>query len=238
MSRKRSKLLKAVRQYIIQIIVFVLVANSGIAFLIFSKAQNSNCMYQDQISSDSRCLYIYNNEVYLKGTKSNPHQGVDCGINVDSIIPDLHFSGNIAGDFNGAKIGSYCGATAPTQAPTEAPTAVPTQQPTDAPTQEPTVAPTQKPATQKPATAQPQTNKPVEPLKTPEPTQTPAVVVTSQPVSGNTFGELLGKPEKNEAVIVTPTPQSAKFKLTTITKPITYASVVGFIGSILLLFIF
>jgi len=245
MSKKRSKFLKTVRQYVIQIIVFVLVANSGIAFLIFSKAQNANCMYQDQINSDSRCLYVYHNEVYEKGTKSRPHQGVDCGTNVDSTIPSLHFSGGIQRDFNTAKIGSFCGATAPTAAPTQAPTSAPTEVPTQAPTAEPTQQSTDKPKTQATATQKPtstpsplaQVNQTSEPVKTPEPTKVPTVQTTLQPVSGNTFGDLLGKPSLvNEPI--EPKEEGSKFELTSITKPITYISVLGFIGSIVLLFIF
>lgn len=250
MSRKKNSFLKVARQYIIQIIIFVLVANSGIAFLIFSKAQNANCIYQDQINADQRCLYVYHNEVYEKGTKRIPHKGIECGTNVDDIIPILHFSGNIVSNFNAAKIGAYCGATAPTVAPTQAPTVAPTQQPTDAPTvaptqqaatevptltstQKPTQKPTQQPATQQPATQQP--------------TNTASPTEQSTTYSGNTFGEILGKPKAESIQTIIPTIQSSsktstaenkKFKLTVISKPLTYASVVSFVGSILLLFIF
>lgn len=238
----KNNIKKFVKRHIIFIIAAFMFANSSIIYLLFSKAQNANCMYQSQIDSDSRCLYIYHNEVYEKGTKGRPHQGVDCGINVDSIIPSLHFSGSIAGRFSDAKIGTYCAGLPPTQTPTAAPTEVP-QQPTEAPavTQVPTATATPK-KTSTPVTA-PTTQSTS--VATPAPSIT-NVLQTSEPISGNSFGEILGKP-KNDDVTATLAPINTKasqvvkvenFNLTKISKPLTYVSFVSFIGSLILIFLF
>lgn len=254
----RSNLKKFIKRHIIIIIVVFMFANSSVLYLLFSKAQNANCLYQSQIDTDSRCLYIYHNEVYEKGTKNSPHQGVDCGINVDSSIPSLHFSGGILSRFNDAKIGTYCAGSPPTQAPTEAPTQQPTevpQQPTEAPAATQAPSATNPPVVQKTATAAPKKTQAaatptvaasvqITPEPTPVITNAPSV---SEAITGNTFGEILGKP-KNEnvdlgttapiATKISQTTKEEKFNLTKISKPITYASVISFIGSIILIFLF
>ena len=48
------------------------------------------CLTRQQVSSDSRCLYIMNNNVYQKGSRSSPHKGHPCGTDVTSIIPSFH----------------------------------------------------------------------------------------------------------------------------------------------------
>ncbi len=50
------------------------------------------CMTTQQINADTRCLYILSGNIYNKGTRNNPHQGHNCGIDVTSFIPSFHFS--------------------------------------------------------------------------------------------------------------------------------------------------
>lgn len=109
---------KFIKKHLFLIIAVFVVANSSALYLYFSKA--SACMDQAAINADSRCLYVYNGNVYQKGSRNNPHQGVDCGSNVDNIIPNFHFSGGTFTNFNSAKVTAFCAANA-TAAPTASP---------------------------------------------------------------------------------------------------------------------
>ncbi|MEK7168725.1 MAG: hypothetical protein AAB778_01820 [Patescibacteria group bacterium] len=239
---------KLVKKYTVHLIIIFFLANTSIALLIFSKAASNQCMTQTEIDSDSRCLYVYQNYVYEKGTRSKPHKGHACGMNVDSIMPNLHFVGSVLTKFNNTKIAPFCTGTNPTTTPTATATATttatqqPTEQPTQTPiqsgqnpTQQPTANPTQTP-TQSGQAATPTattTSTPTQSGQTPTPTQ------TSVSYSGNTFGEILGKPKVEK---VTPSPiateTESKLDLTKISKPITYISLLGFIGSIILVILF
>lgn len=75
------------------------------------EVENKICISQEQIDTDSRCLYVYKNNVYEKGTREKPHKGQPCGINVDANIPDLHFVGDVLVKFDNSKIGPYCDLT-------------------------------------------------------------------------------------------------------------------------------
>ncbi len=136
---------KFIKRHILIIIAVFVVANSSILYLYFSNA--ASCMDQAMINADTRCLYVYNNNVYQKGSKSSPHQGVGCGRNVDSIIPSLHFSGSTFTKFNSAKIATFCAngetpipSTSPTTRPTA--TATATTRPTATATTRPTATAT------------------------------------------------------------------------------------------------
>lgn len=130
---------KFIKKHIILIIAIFVVANSSALYLYFSNA--APCMDQAMINADSRCLYVYNNNVYQKGSKSSPHQGVGCGKNVDSSIPSLHFSGGTLTKFNSAKIATFC-ANGQTPAPTTSPTPRPTASPSPRPTTTASPSPT------------------------------------------------------------------------------------------------
>lgn len=110
---------KFLKRHLLIIIAVFIVANSTILYLYFSNA--ASCMDQAQIDADARCLYVYNGNVYQKGSRSSPHKGVKCGRNVDSIIPSLHFSGNTFNKFNAAKITTFC-ANGQTPIPSASPT--------------------------------------------------------------------------------------------------------------------
>lgn len=252
MSRKLKKLIE---KYLFHLVIIFILANSTIALLIFSKAQSDPCMTQSEIDSDARCLYIYHNEVYEKGTRSRPHQGASCGQNVDSTIPNLHFSGGTFNRFKEAKVSSFCTGNSPTQTPTQAPTALPTA--TATAIANPTQTPTQ-PSVNNP-TATNNTSQPTnttEPVKTATPTPKPTengniVSATSTPnptqlaedntvsYSGNSFGEILGKPRGQKAT-KPPTPNTTKkvFELTSLTKPAAYISILSVVGSVILILLF
>ncbi len=172
------KIKKIAKKYIIHLIIIFILANSTVALLIFSKAQSSPCMTQSEIDSDARCLYVYHDDVYEKGTRSRPHQRVDCGQNVDSSIPNLHFSGGTFNRFKESKIASFCTGNSPTTAPTQAPTAAATATATSVPTQAPTQPPTNNPTVTPTATA---TNSSMQPTNPPA-THTATPTNTSQPI--------------------------------------------------------
>lgn len=219
---------KLIKKYLVPLIILFFIANTSIALLIFSKASSNDCMTQAEIDADNRCLYVYQNNVYEKGSRNHPHKGHDCGINVDEIMPNLHFVGNVLTKFDNSKVAPFCTSVAPTQTPTQAPTSTPTVTPTANPTATPTAS-GQATATAKPtATALGTLVPTAEPTSTATATQNP----TSQSFSGNDFGEILGKPTKTSLPVVT----EQKFDLTKISKPITYISLLGLIGSIVLLF--
>ncbi len=127
---------KFIKRHILIIIAVFVVANSSILYLYFSNA--ASCMDQAMINADSRCLYVYNGNVYQKGTKSRPHEGIACGRTVDSIIPNLHFSGGTFTKFNTAKIATFC-ANGETPMPSASPSPAPT--PTASPSPRPTASP-------------------------------------------------------------------------------------------------
>lgn len=54
------------------------------------KAQT--CFTVSEVQADARCLYILQNHVFEKGTRSNPHKGNACGSDVTAYIPSFHFT--------------------------------------------------------------------------------------------------------------------------------------------------
>lgn len=140
---------KILKKYVVHLIILFFIANTDVALLIFTKAAN------------------------------DPHKGHDCGINVDSIMPNLHFLGSVLTKVNNAKITNFCSQnTTPTENPTQQPTATATSNSTTKPTDK---------ATEK-AVTQPTVSPTQEAVATSSPTS------SSVSYSGNTFGEILGKP--------------------------------------------
>jgi hypothetical protein len=120
------------------------------SFLNLSETYAQACMTRQQVSSDSRCLYILNNKVYEHGTLSAPHQGHPCGTDITSIIPSFHAaSANVY--LTPYYRADVCAAATPTPIP-PTPTRVPPT-PTNIPT--PTTRPTSIPPT---PTVRPTTN--------------------------------------------------------------------------------
>ncbi len=85
-----------------------------------AKAQSS-CVASSSIASDSRCLYVMNGNVYQKGSKSSPHQGHPCGMDVSSIIPSFHIA-DVAKYLDPNLVGSVCAQEQSTPTNTPAPT--------------------------------------------------------------------------------------------------------------------
>lgn len=233
---------KLVKKYTVHLIIIFFLANTSIALLIFSMAQSEPCMNQSQIDTDARCLYVYQNEVYEMGTRLKPHKGHQCGINVDSIMPNLHFAGKILTKFNNTKVAPFCNSQPnPTNTPTQAPTQEPTNTPTATSTPVPTTTATAISTATAASTATPKSTQTPQSThtSTATPTSTTTPTQTSVTYTGNTFGEILGKPK---IATVVPTPltktESREFNLTKISKPLTYVSLLGFIGSIILILIF
>lgn len=89
----------------------------------------ATCFSVAEVQADTRCLYIYNNQVYEKGTRANPHHGNACGSDVTAIIPSFHYM-NMAKYLDPTYQGNICEViptdvpVVPTDVPT-APTAVP-----------------------------------------------------------------------------------------------------------------
>lgn len=85
-----------------------------------------SCMTPAMVSSDSRCLYIYQNHVYQKGSRSVPHKSNPCGTDVTSFIPSFHFM-SAAQYLDPTLVGTLCSNTNPTSTPI--PTLIPTNTP-------------------------------------------------------------------------------------------------------------
>src|SRR5512147_3051556 len=57
-----------------------------------SASAPKTCMSLEQIRADSRCLYIFRNQVYQRDGRTAPHYAQPCGTDVTSIIPPTHIS--------------------------------------------------------------------------------------------------------------------------------------------------
>lgn len=254
-----KSLTKFLKKHIVIIILVLFLANSSVAYMIYSNAQSMSCMNQQQIDADPRCLYVYHNNVYKMGTRQDPHKGNPCGINVDSIIQNFHFAGDIFVKFSNAKVAPFCTAQDPTTAPTQQPTAQPTQAATQQPTQSAATAvatdqPTQQPTATSGGIGGYNSNPNTAPTQVSqyntnqnEPTQEPITVNNTTEIitpieaakdkfveSGDarTFGEILNKPTTEAKDIET---KKKKPDYTKITKPLAYFSLLVFVGSVLLL---
>src|SRR3989344_3731012 len=115
-------------KFLFLIAVMIVTANLGLAYVIryFSRAQT--CFTKEEVASDSRCLYIWDNKVFEKGTRSSPHQGHPCGMDVSSLIPSFHMA-DMAKYLDPNYKGNICSAkSSPTTTPTVTytPTPLPT----------------------------------------------------------------------------------------------------------------
>ncbi|KKS46513.1 hypothetical protein A3J20_05130 [Candidatus Gottesmanbacteria bacterium RIFCSPLOWO2_02_FULL_42_29] len=87
--RKRIKHLP-VKRYILLVILMMVIANAGVAITVRLLTFSQTCFTKAQVAADSRCLYIWDNKVFEKGTRSSPHKGHPCGMDVSSLIPSFH----------------------------------------------------------------------------------------------------------------------------------------------------
>ena len=150
-----KRMIKAISGLSLQAIMILILVNLGLVYTIkIWLIKSQNCMTTTQVSSDARCLYIYNNKVFEKGTRNNPHHGNPCGMDVTSIIPAFHLA-NVAFYLDPNYTADIC--TAPPLTATPTPTAVPTltRAPTATLTPMPTLVPTATPTSQLGASATP-----------------------------------------------------------------------------------
>ncbi len=116
-----------------------------------------SCLTRDEVAANANCLYILSNRVYKKGSRSSPHKGHPCGMDITSIIPSFH-TNDIPRYLTPNFFADIC-----TQTPTNTPTPYPTNTPAPTSTQIPT-------ATSAPAATATPTPIPPTPTNTPIPT--------------------------------------------------------------------
>ena len=152
-----NKLVKFKRLFFsISGILFVLFLTiTGYYLTRFLRAQSS-CLTREQVQQDNRCLYIYNTMIFEKGTRTSPHKGHACGMDVTSIIPQSHLLDKV-GYLDPNYRGELC-SSQPTQTPTPSLTPIPNSTATPQPSQTPTIPsrPTNTPILQPNPTETPQ----------------------------------------------------------------------------------
>lgn len=173
---RHEKLKQFLTTYSIHVFILLLFVNIGIYYTVRQYIHANGCMTMAQLQTDNRCLYAFNNQVYQKGNRSNPHNGHPCGTDITSVIPASHLA-NKTFYFLPNYVANICSAVANT--PTPRLTATPTHKPTATSSPHPT-APH---ATLTPiATPQPHamTAPPTQPAAA---TFTPTVLVTPSPTN-------------------------------------------------------
>ena len=120
------------------VLLFTLAIVSGYLWYIRTNliVHSQTCFTQTSIASDSRCLYVYNNRVYEKGSRSSPHQNHPCGMDVTSIIPATH-QADVVFYLDPNYRGNICAPATNTPKPTTPPTPTPQPASTSAPTSAP-----------------------------------------------------------------------------------------------------
>lgn len=163
-----------VSRFAFQILFILVVANIGLFYAASYISRAQTCFTTAQVTSDNRCLYIWSGKVFEKDTRTNPHKGHPCGMDVTSIIPGFHLA-DMAKYMDPTYKGNIC-----TSQPTATPTRpVPTNTPVPSATRTPTVQPS---PTRIP------TNTPVPPSATsrPTPTRTPSPLPTNTSIPTRT----------------------------------------------------
>lgn len=98
---------------------------AGTYYAVTLYTRGQSCFTVSQVQQDPRCLYIYNNKVFEKGTKASPHKGNPCGSDVSAIIPQSHILDKTA-RLDPNYRGDVCGLQAmPSATPSPSPTTVP-----------------------------------------------------------------------------------------------------------------
>lgn len=124
------------------------------AYLLFIRhhliVHSQTCMTVDEVAADSRCLYIYNNNIFEKGTRSTPHQGNPCGTDITSLIPGSHLA-DVVYYLDPNYQASVC--TAPTSTPTPTPSNTPTPTVAASSTSTPSPTPTSSTITPSPTSS-------------------------------------------------------------------------------------
>lgn len=135
------------RRILITGLLLLFTANIAIYYAIRNRSKAVTCFtLQEVATTDPRCLYILSNKVYFRGaSRSSPHHGHPCGMDVTSIIPSFHLN-NMVYYLDPNYLGDIC-VVQPTATPTRTPTPYrsPTPIPYNSPTQSPYRSPTPSP---------------------------------------------------------------------------------------------
>ncbi len=128
-------------------VLLLLLLGGGTYYALSLYTRGQTCFTVEQVQQDSRCLYIYYNMVFEKGTRAEPHQNNPCGTDVSAILPQSHILDKAARLDPNYK-GNICENT-PIASPTPepSPTAAPTAEPTS------TIPPAQPSPTSPPSAA-------------------------------------------------------------------------------------
>jgi hypothetical protein len=118
--------------------LFLVVVFGGLTLLIWHhieqfKIHAATCFTVAEVQADARCLYIFHDQVYEKGTRAAPHHANACGSDVTAIIPSFHYN-DMVRYLDPNYQGDIC-SVVPTIAPT-----LPVASPTIAPTLPPSCA--------------------------------------------------------------------------------------------------
>lgn len=134
---KKKLLISLLKRYWLQIVLIVFISNFGIIYAIRYLSRAQTCYTKEQVSSDSRCLYIWSEKVFEIGSKSKPHHGHPCGMDVTAIIPGFHLA-DMVKYMDPNYLGNICTASQPTITITPIPPSV-TPVPSNTPYPTPTV---------------------------------------------------------------------------------------------------
>lgn len=157
--------------------ITLVIANIGMVYIIRLLTKAQTCFTTAQVQTDNRCLYILNNKVYEKGSRSAPHKGHTCGTDVTSILPAFHLTSPYISLVDQAYRGDICALANPTATPR--PTSVPTNTPVPTPRPSQTPVPTSRPAATPVPTLTPVPTQRIVPtgLPTNTPIPTPTVIL-------------------------------------------------------------
>jgi|SRR5579885_2862706 len=111
MKRKRKlqkpTILSFLLTYGLHIWLLLLLANVIVLAAVQFSTHASNCLNQQQVNQDNRCLYIYNGQVYEEGTRSQPYLGVTCGSDLSKTLAKSQIA-NLAHILSSAPVANFC----------------------------------------------------------------------------------------------------------------------------------
>ena len=109
-------------------LLFIFLVAGSVLYVVKIYLFSQTCLARQQVQSDARCLYIFNNQVFEKGTRSSPHKGHACGADITALIPSSHRNNPVI-YFDPNYKGGVC-ADRPIPSPTATPTPIPPRIPT------------------------------------------------------------------------------------------------------------
>jgi hypothetical protein len=130
MPRNKLTYKRFLLKYAVPLLALVFLVNIAIFYSAHFFLLAQTCMTPQQVAADNRCLYIWGQQVFNKGSRSSPHHGHPCGTDVTSIIPSNHVN-NQSSFLLPNFVANLCSATTPTPTvPQVTSTPVPTLTPT------------------------------------------------------------------------------------------------------------